>query len=223
MRFLSPDSGFMRGLSTVSDVFLISFLWIMCSLPVVTIGPASCAAYYALIKVVHKKKGYLSKEFFKSFRLNLKQGLFLSVIVVVLLALLGYNIYTMYWAMDYEVKNNLSGYSFYLLFAYFVILLLVIAFMLYAFPAMSRFTFRNMQITRFAVFALFRHMLSTLAMLVVFVASVILLIVFPMAILFVPAGNLYLQSVLVERILRRYMSEEQLAQWDGTNEEIYTE
>ena len=55
--------------------------------------------------------------------------------------------------------------------AYFVILLLVIAFMLYAFPAMSRFTFRNMQITRFAVFALFRHMLSTLAMLVVFVAS----------------------------------------------------
>lgn len=223
MKFLSPDSGFMRGLSTVSDCFLISFLWLLCCLPVVTIGPASCAAYYAMVKVVHKKKGYMSKEFFKSFKLNLKQGLFLSVIVVLLIGILGYNIYTMYWAMDYEVQNGLSGYSFYLLFAYFVILMLVIAFMIYAFPALSRFTFRNMQIAKFAVFAMFRHMLSTLAMLVVVVASIILMIVFPMSILFLPAGNLYLQSVMVERILRRYMSEEQLAQWDGPKEEIYTE
>ena len=73
MNLFGPDSGFMRVLNMISDIVLISMLWLLCSLPVVTVGASTTAAYYTIMKVVHKKTGYISKEFFKSFKLNFKE------------------------------------------------------------------------------------------------------------------------------------------------------
>ena len=37
------DSPIMQALSRLADLIILSFLWLVCCLPVVTIGPASAA------------------------------------------------------------------------------------------------------------------------------------------------------------------------------------
>ena len=40
MKFLSPDSGFMRGLSDAVDAIWINILMLITSIPIITIGAA---------------------------------------------------------------------------------------------------------------------------------------------------------------------------------------
>ena len=43
MKFLSPDSGFMRGLSDAVDAIWINILMLVTSIPIITIGAALTA------------------------------------------------------------------------------------------------------------------------------------------------------------------------------------
>ena len=54
----------------IFDIMALGFLWILCSLPVITIGASTTALYYAIVKSVKNNDGYVTKEFFRSFKLN---------------------------------------------------------------------------------------------------------------------------------------------------------
>ena len=43
MRFFNPDNWLWRGFGRLADFFILSILWLVCSIPVVTIGAASIA------------------------------------------------------------------------------------------------------------------------------------------------------------------------------------
>lgn len=47
MKFLSPDSGFMRGLSDAVDAIWINILMLVTSIPIITIGAALTAGHDA--------------------------------------------------------------------------------------------------------------------------------------------------------------------------------
>ena len=67
----------------VFDVMVLGFLWILCSLPVLTIGASSTALYYAMVKCVKNNDGYAVKEFFHSFKMNLMPATIIWVILAV--------------------------------------------------------------------------------------------------------------------------------------------
>lgn len=67
----------MRGASLIWTLFLLNFLTLLCSLPVVTIGPALTAMHDGLIRYLRKEDGYIAKRYFSVFKENLKQGIIL--------------------------------------------------------------------------------------------------------------------------------------------------
>ena len=75
-------------LGKVIDLISLSLLWVILCLPVVTIGPATTALYYTVVKVIRKERSYLFREFFKSFKSNFKYGALATIIVIVLAAIL---------------------------------------------------------------------------------------------------------------------------------------
>lgn len=84
------DSPFMRVMSKMTDMVLLSLLWFVCCLPVITIGPASVALYYVTLKMARGEELKITTTFFRGFKENVKQGivqniLFLVVGVVLLL------------------------------------------------------------------------------------------------------------------------------------------
>ena len=47
-----PNSAFSRGMERVWTLVVLNVLWVLCSLPVVTIGPSTAALYQVLGKVM---------------------------------------------------------------------------------------------------------------------------------------------------------------------------
>ncbi len=68
------DSGFARFMNKAVDVFILNILWVVFSIPVVTIGAATCAAFSVTLKMVDDEEGYVAKMFIKAFKSNFKQS-----------------------------------------------------------------------------------------------------------------------------------------------------
>ena len=86
---LSEDAPVVSIAEQISEVIIAGFLWLIACIPIITIGPASAALYYTIVKVVRKKHSTVTIAFWHSFKENLKQGigitLFYLVYAVILL------------------------------------------------------------------------------------------------------------------------------------------
>lgn len=55
-------------LNKMTDLILLNILWIICCLPVFTVGAATCAAYYVSITSIRCGDGYVLRRFFEGFK-----------------------------------------------------------------------------------------------------------------------------------------------------------
>lgn len=74
-----------RILTHIYDFILLNILWLLTSIPIVTLGAATAALYSVMMSVVEKKEGYIIKDYWKAFCRNFKQ----STVVWILLLFLG--------------------------------------------------------------------------------------------------------------------------------------
>ena len=74
MKFFSLENPIWKFIGNLADFFLLSCLWYLCCLPVVTGGAATTALYYVTLKMARGQEGQLIPAFFHSFKQNLKQA-----------------------------------------------------------------------------------------------------------------------------------------------------
>jgi uncharacterized membrane protein YesL len=123
------DGKFARALQKVSDVIVASVLWIIGCLPLLTIGTSTTALNYVAIKAV-LGEGTIVKNFFKSYKENLKQ----SIVVEIILLIIGYIMY-----INWKLIFNMSGGGSAFKVVYFVVLLWLVPIVCYIFPLLARF------------------------------------------------------------------------------------
>jgi len=70
-KFFSFDSPLMQSLATVADYMLLNILFLICSIPIVTMGAAKTALYRVMFDML-EEKGNTFKRFFKAFASELK-------------------------------------------------------------------------------------------------------------------------------------------------------
>ena len=81
------------ALSVVIDVIAAGLLWLLCSLPLVTLGAASTALYYGVVKCIRHERGSLFKSFFAAFRRDFKTATLLWLLFLAAGLVLGADIY----------------------------------------------------------------------------------------------------------------------------------
>ena len=86
--FFNPEKGIWVWLSTLVDICGLSILWTFLCLPIVTIGPATAALYYTVVKCVRGRESGAFGYYFRSFRQNFKVGLLAGLIAIPLSLLL---------------------------------------------------------------------------------------------------------------------------------------
>ena len=75
MNIFSSDGWFSRIFGTIGDIIIVNFLFLICSIPIVTIGASMSAMYYTLLKKQRTGEyGGIFKTFFKGFKDNFKQS-----------------------------------------------------------------------------------------------------------------------------------------------------
>lgn len=83
MRFFSYESTFGQIFLKISYGCCLNIMWLVCCLPIVTIGASTTALYYTSFKIAKDEGSYITKMFFHSFKQNFKQA---TVIWLIMLA-----------------------------------------------------------------------------------------------------------------------------------------
>ena len=130
MKFFSVDSPLYRFLSKLLDVIRLNFLWILFSIPLVTIGASTVAALSVALKMADDEEGYIGRSFLKAFRENWKQGTVLGLITLVAL----YAIY-----LDFQFFEALEGNPMIFLLVGILSIVVVVSALLYAYPLAARY------------------------------------------------------------------------------------
>ncbi len=89
----SYDSKFAQTVNQIVDCLFLSLLWIVSSLPVITIGASSTALYATVDTVFRRGEGGIWKEYWRVFRRDFKCATYLWGIMVLILLVLCANFY----------------------------------------------------------------------------------------------------------------------------------
>ena len=93
--FFSMDSPFVRFMSKIADFMILNILFVVCSLPIVTMGASITAMYDVLTRIDTKREVPAASGFIKSFNANFKKSTKLWLIVLAGIAFLCFDIYLM--------------------------------------------------------------------------------------------------------------------------------
>ena len=130
-KFFSVDSPLYRFASRLTDILILNLLWILCSIPIFTIGAATTAVYYVNLKMVKNEEVYIARSFFKSFKENFKQSTIMWLIFLFATVVLATDYYYLFQISD---KSNivLKGIT-------VLATILYLFAILYAFPLQARY------------------------------------------------------------------------------------
>lgn len=191
------NSPILNALSKIWNVILVSILWLVGCIPIVTIGTSTAALYYTTVKVNRRDTGYLCREFINSYKMNVKQGIPATVLMLIVALVLMYNRYFMVNA------GGTFGQVFTVV--YTAMLVIVAALSCYVFPVLSRFHIKLKDLFKLSFYMCMRHILTTIVLLVMFVLAFLGVYYMLPALLFVPGLLCLVDSLLLEKVLLKYM------------------
>ena len=167
----NPENPVIHFLEKVANLMLLNLVFVICCLPVITIGPAITALYYMAMKMVRDEETSIFKGFFHSFKQNFKQGILLGIVMLGLIGLLLFN-----WYYVRNVEGNWAFLQTVLILTCAAMtsgLLLIIN---YVFAVLARFYLTVKQVIVTSLVFAIRHWLCTLFMLIISAIPVFLYI-----------------------------------------------
>ena len=97
---MNYDNIFIRMLSRVGDAMLLSILFVLSCVPIITIGTAFTSLYYTAMKGISGDDGYIWKFYTRSFKQNFKQATGMWMLFLVAFFILSVDIW--FWKCTRE-------------------------------------------------------------------------------------------------------------------------
>ena len=202
------DNAFFRFMGKLFDVVALNFMFIIVCIPIVTIGPAISALYYASVKSIRRDRSYPVKEFFKAFKRDFRQSFIVGFILVLAAVIIYVDIR---FVVDF-IKNDFTAMR----YVYLVIGLVISFISVYIFPLISRFSLKISGLFKLSFYLAIRHLLTTVvSIILLFGGFVLVYISAGLAMLFVPVLANLLISIMMEKVLVKCMD---MVQTDEDNE-----
>lgn len=216
MNFLTSDSWLGRFFNLVFDLVIMHLLWIICSLPIFTIGASTTALYYAFMKRARRDEGYIWKNFFHSFKADFKQA---TIIWLILLGV-GAILYT-------DIRIGLAATTSLgpvMVFASSLLLVPYTLILLYIFPVQAKFENRIAANIKNALLMSIANFGYTLLMLVILVTFVFCLVKSKTFMgLFIVCGfslTAWILSNFFVIIFRKYLPDEYEEDMEATGQDV---
>lgn len=201
-------------MNTLADYILLNFLWLICCIPIVTIGASTTALYYVTMQTAREEHGYIARNFFRSFKENFKQSTIIWLIMFLIGAILTFNV--SFWFTMKSTMGNVLGALL------SVALLLYIFTLFYVFPLLARFNNTVKQTMKNALYISLQNLKQTLFITVVNILIILALYLLPISavffVLFGFAFFAYLNSFQFVKVFKCYE-----ADFNDTEESMNTE
>lgn len=206
MRLFRADGPVYEFISRLTDMVLLSLCWLLCCIPIVTVGASTTALYAVCFKMLKNEEGHVCGQFFSYFRSNFKQATPAWLILLPIGILIAYMIYLYYFGMP-SMDGAADVFSILVLCA---AALYIIA-LTYVFACAARYKNTPVQTIKNGVFIGLRFMGRTLILLsitvaVMFVALWNLTTMF-IGVLLVPSFLTYVHGSFILKIFEKLEEE----------------
>ncbi|MFB7249882.1 YesL family protein [Microbacterium sp. NPDC056234] len=201
----AADSALMRTLTRIADVMILNFLFIVTSLPLVTIGASLTALNATAMRIVAGTDHSVTRDYFTAFRRDFRQA---TAIALILLAV-GGAFAAWYFVVTQLVSDAVL--QFLLLGGWFVLLFIAATSVLFVFPYLATFDDSTRDVLRNARLIGLRHPLAALAVLAITVLVIVVSVFSPQVTgyglfwLLIGFGGLaVVHAVVFTRVFARY-------------------
>lgn len=130
MKLFSIDGPLYNFFSRLLDMIKLNILWFLFSLPVITIGASTAAAFSITLRMVDEREGYIAKQFWTAFKANLKQGIPAGLLNL-------FFVYALY--LDFQLFHAVDGNPIYFLILGIVGSVMCFGYFIYAYALMARY------------------------------------------------------------------------------------
>lgn len=184
--------------SVVADVLILSCLWLVCSIPILTMGAATTALYDCCARCIRGGEREMFSRFFRTFRRELGQG---SVSFLLWAAILagGLNLIRAYTANAEGTDMNVA-----LAYAMAALLALLAGICAWVFPLLSRFTFSFSSLQVTALKLAIVHLPRTIALTAVTLLGGWLCLRLLMPVMVVPGIAGVIAAYILEPVFKTY-------------------
>lgn len=158
LNLFSMDGLIYKVSIVIYNLLVLNFLWLIFSIPIITIGGSTTALFYVVGKIIRGENYKLLSDFWKSFKLNIRQ----ATVIWVILFLGIYIIIT-----NVIVVNALVLSKFFLYMQYIILFELLVT-GIYIFPLLSRYHMSIFHSFKMAIFIGNRHFITSILSLMVF-------------------------------------------------------
>lgn len=156
-------------LNKATDLVVLNILYIICSIPLITIGASTTALYYVTLRMTKNEEGYILKDFFRSFKDNFRQATIIWLVLLGIGGIIG---------AEFFVVNNMEGTVAFVVECIVFLGILLFAFeVLYVFPVLARFENTVKNTMKNALFISILQIPKTLIMLVFSCIPIVLVLV----------------------------------------------
>lgn len=197
----NPENRFWMFMDKVMDAMIISILWLVCSLPVVTMGAATTAVFQFTLYQVRDEEGYVWKSFFKAFRQNFRQA---TILWLGGLAVGAFLLVDVYLCMHLRIPGTLRMA---LLVGLGCIGLIYLLTMLYVLPLMACFQVSVKTAVRDSFVMAVGNLPVSLLILVIYGIFTVLACYRPGAAVFCVGLAIFVSSYLFHFVFRRYVKQ----------------
>lgn len=201
--YYDNENFFMRWFGKLADVVLLSLLWAVCCLPVVTIGASSIALYDSIARCVHGKHEGPFKYFFHVFKAELLRGSLITLVWAVLgvVLYLGY-CFLRVWGQDSSLANIYS-------MVYLGTMLIPVSILIWLIPMEARFSYGFFGLHKAAATFALVHLPTTGIALGILAVMAVILVFLPALVILLPGIVVTLQSWFIEKVFKKYVGEEE--------------
>ena len=182
----------------IADFLILSCLWLLCSIPVLTLGAATAAMYDCCARCIKDGDRAMFSRFFRTFRRELPNSI---PSVLLWAAILGgaYLLVRCFTASAAATGTNLA-----IAYCLAILLAAAVGIAAWVFPLLSRFTFGFAGLNLTAVRLALAHMPRTMALGAVNVAAAWICLRFLMPVMVVPGIASLLSAYLLEPVFKPY-------------------
>lgn len=206
----SYNSKFSQTVNQIVDCFFLSMLWIVFSLPVITIGASTTALYHAVDKVFRKEEGHLFREYWRVFRRDFKRATILWGIALLICVVMAANAFL---AFDFTWTNSSLQTGLQILAIFSIAFFGV--WMQFWFPYLARFDDPVRRILKNTLTMMMVETKTALRLLILGIIVVALDLVLskyaPFFVLVLPVAYMVSLNPIMEKMFARYISQQKEA------------
>ena len=188
-----------EAITSIIDLIVVSFLWLICSLPIFTLGASSTALYYAVVKCIRHDRGDLTATFFRGFRQNFCLATLIWLLIIAYLLVIGADAF----ALD---RLGIASSSF-LHFLSRIFFLPPVFFFPWVFSYLSRFENNLKGSLKFSTWLMLRFPLRSLLLGVELVIFLLICWMEPILAPLLPAPVCLLMSISIEPVFKQFQKD----------------